>query len=174
MSDYTPAADRELAVSDARIAIVASRFNDFIVEGLIAGARRMLARHGVADDAVELLYVPGAFEIPLAASKLAATGRFDGIVALGAVIRGDTAHFEFVAGECTRGLGQVMLETGLPIGFGVLTCDTDAQAMERSNSKDGNKGEEAALAVLEMIAVLRRINDTPLTPTLSLRERGQE
>ncbi|HET7586837.1 MAG TPA: 6,7-dimethyl-8-ribityllumazine synthase [Gammaproteobacteria bacterium] len=159
MSDFTPAGDRDLSVSDARIVMVASRFNDFIVNGLIDGARRMLARHGVADDAMELVYVPGAFEIPLAAKKLAETGRFDGIVALGAVIRGDTAHFEFVAGECTRGLGQVMLETGLPIGFGVLTCDTDAQAMERSNSKEGNKGEEAALAVLEMVDVLRRMGE---------------
>ncbi|HET6656066.1 MAG TPA: 6,7-dimethyl-8-ribityllumazine synthase [Gammaproteobacteria bacterium] len=161
MSDFTPDSDRDLHVADARIAIVASRFNDFIVNGLVAGAHRMLKRHGIADDAIELLYVPGAFEIPLAAKKLAERGRCDGVIALGAVIRGDTAHFEFVAGECTRGLGQVMLETGLPIGFGVLTCDTDAQAMERSNSKQGNKGEEAALAVLEMVAVLRGLDDSP-------------
>ncbi|HET7569419.1 MAG TPA: 6,7-dimethyl-8-ribityllumazine synthase [Gammaproteobacteria bacterium] len=156
MSDYTPAGSDDLAVADARIAIVASRFNDFIVDGLLAGARRVLKRYGIADEAIEVVQVPGAFEIPLAAQKLAATQRFDGIVALGAVIRGGTAHFEFVAGECTRGLGRVMLDTGLPIGFGVLTCDNETQALDRSNSKGGNKGEEAALAVLEMIAVLRR------------------
>ncbi|HET6724779.1 MAG TPA: 6,7-dimethyl-8-ribityllumazine synthase [Gammaproteobacteria bacterium] len=159
MSDYTPQSSQASTVPDARIAIVAARFNDFVVNGLIAGARRVLARHGIADDAIEECHVPGAFEIPLAAQKLAATGRFDGIVALGAVIRGGTAHFEFVAGECTRGLGRVMLDSGLPIGFGVLTCDTEAQALERSNSMSGNKGEEAALAVLEMVAALRHLDE---------------
>jgi 6,7-dimethyl-8-ribityllumazine synthase len=156
MSDYSPSSERELAVSDARIVLLASRFNDFVVDGLLAGARRMLDRHDVG--AVETYRVPGAFEMPLAAKKLAASGRFDGIVALGAVIRGGTAHFEFVAGECTRGLGRVTLDSGLPIGFGVLTCDTEAQALDRANSKGGNKGEEAALAVLEMIAWLRRLD----------------
>ncbi|HET8551844.1 MAG TPA: 6,7-dimethyl-8-ribityllumazine synthase [Gammaproteobacteria bacterium] len=149
--------DQSIDVAGARIAIVASRFNDFIVNGLLTGARRVLKRYGIADEAIEVVEVPGAFEIPLVVQRLAATERFNGIVALGAVIRGGTAHFEFVAAECTRGLGRVMLDTGLPIGFGVLTCDNETQALDRSNSKGGNKGEEAALAVLEMIAVLRRL-----------------
>lgn len=154
MSDFVPTGERELVVADARVALLVARFNEFVVDGLVAGARRVLGRHNVN---VETVRVPGAFEMPLAAQKLAATGRFDGIVALGAVIRGGTAHFEFVAGECTRGLGKVTLDAGLPIGFGVLTCDTETQAIDRAGAGDGNKGEEATLAVLEMIELLRRI-----------------
>lgn len=155
MSDYLPA-DRELAVADARVALVASRFNDAVVEGLVAGARRTLDRHHVA--AAKILWVPGAFELPLAARKLAESRRFDGIVALGAVIRGGTAHFEYVAGACTDGLARAMLDTGVPVGFGVLTCDTLTQALERAGGGPGNKGEEAALAVLEMVVALRELD----------------
>lgn len=156
MSDYIPDSERNLSVSGARIALVASRFNAEVVEGLTAGARRVLDRYGINGDARLEVQVPGAFEMPLAAKRLAESDRCDGIVALGAVIRGDTAHFEFVAGECARGLSRVMLDSGVPIGFGVLTCDTLQQALARADSGPGNKGEEAALAVLEMVGVLRQ------------------
>lgn len=156
MSDYTPASDLNLSVSGARIALVASRFNAEVVEGLMAGARRVLDRYGINGDARMEVQVPGAFEIPLAAKTLVEAGRCDGVIALGAVIRGDTAHFEFVAGECARGLSRVMLDSGVPVGFGVLTCDTLQQALARADSGPGNKGEEATLAVLEMVGMLRQ------------------
>lgn len=133
-----------------RVAVVASRFNEAIVERLVEGALDCLSRHGVPDEFVSTTWVPGAFELPTAAKRLAASGNVDAVVCLGAVIRGDTAHFDFVAGEAARGITQAALETGVPITFGVLTTDTVEQASDRAGGKMGNKGFEAALAAIEM------------------------
>lgn len=148
----------DLVIRDARIAIVASRFNDFIVDSLLKGALRCLNGHGADDADIEIVRVPGAFEMPLAVDRLAASRRFDGIIALGAVIRGGTPHFDYVAGECVRGIAAAGQRHGVPVGFGVLTVDTIEQAIERAGTKAGNKGEEAALAVIEMINLLRRVD----------------
>ena len=145
------------AAGEARFALVASRFNSFVVESLIAGAVDTLRRHGVADAQITLVRSPGAFELPLVVQKVAASGNYDAIVALGAVIRGGTPHFEYVAGECTKGIAQVSLASGLPIAFGVLTVDTIEQAIERAGTKAGNKGAEAALSALEMVSLLGRL-----------------
>jgi len=142
---------------DARVTIIVSRWNGEITEGLLRGALAALERQGVADEQVQVLRVPGAFELPLAALKVANTGRVDGVIALGCVIRGDTPHFDYVCAECTRGLGQVSLDSGLPVGFGLLTCDNLAQAQARSGDNRENKGEEAALTVLEMLSLLRQV-----------------
>lgn len=142
----------------ARFAILASRFNSFIVEHLIAGATDTLQRHGAESANIELIYAPGAFELPLLAQRVAALQRHDGLIAVGAVIRGATPHFDYVAGECIKGLHQVSLNSGLPIGLGVLTVDTLEQAIERAGSKAGNKGAEAALAVIEMVNVLAHLH----------------
>ena len=147
----------DFVATDARFAIVASRFNSFIVESLIAGAVDTLRRHGVKDANIDLVRVPGAFEMPLAAQQLAASKRYDGIIALGAVIRGSTPHFDYVAGECTKGLAMVSLQHSIPVGFGVLTTDTIEQAVERAGTKAGNKGADATLSVLEMVSLLRRL-----------------
>ena len=147
----------DFAAPDARFAIVASRFNSFIVESLIAGAVDTLRRHGVKDANIDLVRVPGAFEMPLAAQQLAASKRYGGIIALGAVIRGSTPHFDYVAGECTKGLAMVSLQHSIPVGFGVLTTDTIEQAVERAGTKAGNKGADATLSVLEMVSLLRRL-----------------
>lgn len=133
-----------------RVAIVASRFNEAIVERLLDGARDCLARHEVPDEYVTVAWVPGAFELPQAANRLARSGEFDAVVCVGAVIRGDTPHFDYVAGEAARGVGEVALATGVPISFGVLTTDSVEQADDRAGGKMGNKGFEAALAALEM------------------------
>ena len=148
--DFTPP-------PDARIALVAARFNGFIVRSLVDGAADALRRHGVPETSIDLIWTPGSFELPLAAQRLAASERYDGIVALGAVIRGGTPHFEYVAGECTKGLASVSLRYDIPVGFGVLTVDTIDQAVERAGTKAGNKGAEAALSVLEMVSLLRRL-----------------
>jgi len=148
----------DLVVRDAHIGIVASRFNDFIVESLLKASLRCLRKHGAADADIEIVRVPGAFEMPVAVDKLAASRRCDGIIALGAVIRGGTPHFEYVAGECVRGVAVAGQRHGIPIGFGILTTDTIEQAIERAGTKAGNKGEEATLAVIEMINLLRRID----------------
>ena len=148
----------DLIARDARFTIVASRFNDFIVESLVKGAVDCLRRHGVNETDIEVIRVPGAYEIPLAVDKVASQRRCDGIVALGAVIRGATPHFEFVAGECTSGIAAVSRQHGIPIGIGVLTTDTIEQAIERAGTKAGNKGEEAALAVIEMVNLLRKLD----------------
>jgi 6,7-dimethyl-8-ribityllumazine synthase len=148
----------DVVVRDGRFAIVAARFNDFIVESLIKGAVHCLRQHGADDGNIEIVRVPGAFEMPLAVDKVAATRRFDGIVALGAVIRGGTPHFDYVAGECVKGISSVAQSRGIPIGFGILTVDTIEQAIERAGTKAGNKGEEATLAVIEMVNLLRRID----------------
>ncbi|MEX2494810.1 MAG: 6,7-dimethyl-8-ribityllumazine synthase [Woeseia sp.] len=147
----------ELLARDARFTIVASRFNDFIVESLIKAAVSCLRRHGAADADMELVRVPGAYELPLAVEKIASSRRSDGIIVLGAVIRGSTPHFDFVAGECIRGVSAAARAYGIPIGLGVLTVDNIEQAIERAGTKAGNKGEEATLAVIEMINLLRRL-----------------
>jgi len=147
----------DLIVRDARFVIVAARFNDYIVESLLKGAVHCLRQHGAADADIEIVRVPGAIELPLAVDKVAASRRADGIIALGAVIRGGTPHFDFVAGECVRGMFAASQRHGVPVGFGVLTVDTIEQAIERAGTKAGNKGEDAALAVIEMVNLLRGI-----------------
>ena len=138
------------------IAIICTRFNSFIVDHLERGALDILARHGI-EDGITIVRVPGAFEIPVIAARLARSAKYDAIIALGAVIRGSTAHFEHVAGACSRGLASVATETGLPVIFGVLTTDTIEQAVERAGTKAGNKGGEAALTAIEMISLLRQL-----------------
>ena len=156
--DKIKTTEGELVARDARFALVAGRFNEFVVESLVKGAVATLRRHGANDVDIEIVRVPGAFEMPLAVEKLAASRRVDGIVALGAVIRGGTPHFEYVAGECVRGIAAAGQRHGVPVGFGVLTVDTIEQAIERAGTKAGNKGEEAALAVIEMVNLLRRLD----------------
>jgi len=148
----------DVIVRDGRFAIVAARFNEFIVESLVKGSLRCLRQHGASDGDIEIIRVPGAFEMPIAVDKVAATRRFDGIIALGAVIRGGTPHFEYVAGECVKGITAASQRHGIPVGNGVLTVDTIEQAIERAGTKAGNKGEEATLAVIEMVNLLRRID----------------
>jgi len=142
-----------------RFCIIAARFNESIVNRLIEGALDTLKRHGVVEADLQVVRVPGAFELPLAAQQVAKMGTFDGIVALGAVIRGATPHFEFVSGECSSGLNRVCLKYEIPLGFGLLTCDTVDQAVERSGTKAGNKGSEAALSTIEMVSLLQRLHD---------------
>ena len=137
-----------------KIGIVVARFNSFIAEKLLDGALDMLKREGVADGDITVARVPGAFEIPLAAQKMAKSGKFHAVLCLGAVIRGATPHFDYVAAEMSKGIAHVMLETGLPVLFGVLTTDTIEQAVERAGTKAGNKGADTALAALEMINLL--------------------
>ncbi len=143
-----------------KFAIVVSRFNSFVVESLLEGALDVLERHGeVSDSDVTVVRVPGAYELPLAAKKIAKQGQYDAIIALGAVIRGGTPHFDFVAGECNKGLAQVSLEFDIPVSFGVITTDSIEQAIERSGTKAGNKGAEAALGALEMVNVMTAIDE---------------
>jgi 6,7-dimethyl-8-ribityllumazine synthase len=146
-----------LSGSGRRFGIVASRFNEAIVERLLAGAKDCLLRHGVAPADVVIVWVPGAWEIPAALDELAGSGRFAGLVALGAVIRGETSHFEVICAECGRGVARVAAEHRLPVGFGVLTCNTWEQARERAGGKAGNKGWEAAEAALEMADLTARL-----------------
>jgi 6,7-dimethyl-8-ribityllumazine synthase len=146
-----------LNIRSARIALLVSRFNSFIVESLLNGAIDTLKRHGAEDHDLHIVRVPGAFEMPLAAKRLAASQRYEAIIALGAVIRGGTPHFEYVAGECTKGLSMVSMQYDLPVAFGVLTVDSIEQAIERAGTKAGNKGAEAAMSAIEMINVLREI-----------------
>lgn len=147
----------QLSAKGLKIALVASRFNDIIVDRLVGGAIDYLSRHGLERENILIVRIPGAFELPIVCAKLARSGRYDGIVALGAVIRGATPHFDFVANEATKGLAHISLETGVPIGFGLLTTDTVEQAVERAGSKAGNKGVDAAAALLETIRVLEQI-----------------
>jgi 6,7-dimethyl-8-ribityllumazine synthase len=148
----------DLVARDLRFAIVASRFNEFVVDRLVDGAVDALVRHGASEKNLEIVRVPGAFEMPLAVRRLAQTRRYDAIVALGAVVRGQTSHFDIVAGENASGLSRVQLETGIPVGNGVLTTETMEQAIDRAGGKAGNKGAEAALATLEMANLLKRID----------------
>ena len=147
----------KLVAGDIRIGIVASRFNEFIVSKLIGGADDALRRHDVKEENVDLAWVPGAFEIPLVASKMAQSGKYDAVICLGAVIRGSTDHYEYVANEVTKGIAAVSLKTGVPVMFGVLTCDNLEQAIERAGSKVGNKGFEAAVSAIETINVIKSL-----------------
>ncbi|WP_006459209.1 6,7-dimethyl-8-ribityllumazine synthase [Thiomicrospira aerophila] len=146
-----------LQADGLKIALVVGRFNSFVVDHLVAGAVDTFVRHGGQADNLTQILVPGAFEIPLAAQKVAASGEYDAVVALGAVIRGGTPHFDYVAGECAKGLGQVMLDHNAPVAFGVLTVDSIEQAIERSGTKAGNKGGEAMMSAIEMINLLKQI-----------------
>ena len=147
-----------LLIQNARFCLVTSRFNSFVVDALTSGAIDALARHGAHHDDIHVVKVPGAYELPLAVQKAAATGRYDAIVALGAVIRGSTPHFDYVAGECVKGISSLSLKHEIPIAFGVLTVDTIEQAIERAGTKAGNKGAEAALSAVEMVNLLREID----------------
>ena len=140
-----------------RVALACSRFNDLITERLRAGARDGLIRHGVDEASITEAWAPGAFELPLVAARLAASGEFDAVIALGAVIRGATGHYEHVAGQCAAGLQRAQLDTGVPVIFGVLTTDTLEQALERAGVKAGNKGFEAAMTAIEMVDLLRQL-----------------
>ncbi|VAW88880.1 6,7-dimethyl-8-ribityllumazine synthase [hydrothermal vent metagenome] len=148
-----------LLVADARFAIVAGRFNSFIGEHLVNGAIDTLIQHGVAQKDIDVIYAPGAFEIPLLAKKAAETNNYQAIIALGVVIRGGTPHFEYVAGECAKGISNVALESGLPVSFGVLTVDSIEQAIERAGTKAGNKGVDAALSAIEMVSVIKQLSN---------------
>lgn len=145
--------------ASASYAIVVACFNSFIVERLLAGAIEALHKHGVQEKDIIIVKVPGAFELPLAVKKLVANGKYDAVIALGAVIRGGTPHFEYVAGECVKGISQVGLESNIPVAFGVLTVDTIEQAIERAGTKAGNKGAEAAITAIEMVSVLRQLEN---------------
>lgn len=143
--------------NEGRYAILVGRFNSFVVEALLDGALDTLKRHGVEDAQVTIVRAPGAWELPVVAKKLAASGKYDAIIALGAVIRGGTPHFDFVAGECAKGLGVVSLDSGLPVIFGVLTTDSIEQSIERSGTKAGNKGADAAITAIEMVNLLKAL-----------------
>lgn len=143
-----------LSGAGLRVALVASRFNDTITQRLVEGATDGLRRHGVDAESIDLAWAPGAFELPLVASRLAASGQYDAVITLGAVIRGATGHYDFVAGQCAAGVQRASLDTGVPVVFGVLTTDTIEQAVERSGTKAGNKGFEAAVTAIEMANLL--------------------
>ncbi len=145
--------------ADGRYAIVVGRFNQFVVDSLVEGAVDALVRHGVDEDNITVIRVPGAFEIPLAAQAVAEKGDVDAIIALGAVIRGSTPHFDYVAGESASGLNKVQMDTGIPCSFGLLTVDSIEQAIERAGTKSGNKGAEASLVAIEMVSVLRQLSE---------------
>ena len=145
-----------LIANGLKIAIVASRFNEFITSRLLGGALDGLRRHGADEDLIDVAWVPGAFEIPLAASKLAKSGRYDAVICLGAVIRGSTSHYDYVCSEVSKGIAAAALDSGIPVLFGVLTCDTLEQASERAGSKAGNKGFECAEGAIEMANLLRQ------------------
>ena len=141
-----------------RVALVCGRFNDLITSRLLEGALDALRRHGASEDEVTVVWVPGAFEIPLAAHKAASSGAFDAVICLGAVIRGATGHYDFVAGQCASGIARAGLDTGVPVIFGVLTTDTIEQAIERAGTKAGNKGHESAVTAIEMVDIVRRLD----------------
>jgi 6,7-dimethyl-8-ribityllumazine synthase len=147
-----------LTVQNARFCIVVARFNSFIVESLLEGAIDTLKRHGAGESDITVVRVPGAFELPLALEKIASKEEYDAIIGLGAVIRGGTPHFEYVASECVKGMAQVNLKHGVPVAFGVLTVDSIEQAIERAGTKAGNKGVEAALSAIEMVNLLRQFD----------------
>ncbi|MEK6776731.1 MAG: 6,7-dimethyl-8-ribityllumazine synthase [bacterium] len=147
----------ELQAKGFKFAIVVSRFNDFITSRLLDGAMDVLKRHGAADNDIEIIKVPGAFEIPFAARKLAARGAYDGVICLGAVIRGATPHFDYISAEVTKGIAAVAMQSDIPVMYGVLTTDTIEQAIERAGTKAGNKGAEAALGTIEMVNLFRHL-----------------
>jgi 6,7-dimethyl-8-ribityllumazine synthase len=148
----------DLRVQNARFCLVVSRFNSFVVESLLAGAVDALKRHGAEESDLTVVRVPGAFEMPVAIERIARKGGYDAIIAVGAVIRGGTPHFEYVAGECVKGMAQVSLKHGIPVSFGVLTVDTIEQAIERAGTKAGNKGMDAAMSAVEMVNLLRQLD----------------
>ena len=149
--------DGDFNAGDAKFCILAARFNSFIVERLVEGAVDTLLRHGTSRENIEIIRVPGAYEMPLSAQRIARSGRYNSIIALGAVIRGSTPHFDYVAGECSKGLAQVSLAEDMPVIFGVLTTDTIEQAVERAGTKAGNKGAEAAVSAIEMISLFNKL-----------------
>ncbi|MAS81560.1 MAG: 6,7-dimethyl-8-ribityllumazine synthase [Legionellales bacterium] len=157
MTKTTPAKQKRINNGLVKIAIVSSRFNSFIVDRLYDGAIRTLNSNGVDNDAITAIEVPGAFEIPVTVRTLIENKKFDAIITLGAIIRGETPHFDFISNECTRGIGQLAIESGVPIIFGVLTVDNSEQAMDRAGDEESNKGSEAAAAALEMVSVLKEI-----------------
>jgi len=152
----------QLVSKGLRFALVAARFNSFITERLLAGALDALKRTGCAEDDIEIVKVPGSWEMPLVARELAGSKRYDAIICLGAVIRGDTPHFDYVAGEAAKGLAQAATETGVPVAFGVLTCNTLEQAIDRAGAKGGNKGFDAAMTAVEMANLLRQLRSTAI------------
>ncbi|MFH0940275.1 MAG: 6,7-dimethyl-8-ribityllumazine synthase [Candidatus Omnitrophota bacterium] len=143
-----------MVVKGKRFSIVVSRFNDFVTKSLLEGCCDTLKRHGAKESEIEISWVPGAFEIPTIALKLAKSKKFDAVICLGTIIRGDTPHFDFIAGEAAKGIAHVSMETGLPVIFGIITADTLEQAMERAGTKGGNKGKDAALNAIEMVNLL--------------------
>ena len=153
MKDITPG----VLGKNMNIAVIAGRFNRFIVDELVAGVRDALARQDIAESSQVLVWAPGAFELPVLAKQLASSGKYDAIIALGAVVRGGTPHFDFVAGECASGLTRVALDHGIPVTFGVLTTDTVEQALERAGTGAGNKGFDAAMTAIEMVETLRSV-----------------
>lgn len=157
MSEITLIEQKEAYTGSVNIAIVASRFNNFIVDRLYDGAIRTLNSNGINNEAITVVKVPGAFEIPVAVQVLLDQNKFDAIITLGAIIRGETPHFDFISNECTRGIGQLAIDSGVPVIFGVLTVDNSEQAMDRAGDEESNKGSEAAAAALEMIGVLEKI-----------------
>ncbi len=148
----------DFSQASGRYALAVSRFNGLITESLLQGAIDTLRRHGIPGEGITVVRVPGAFELPLVVRRLAASGRFDAVIALGAVIRGGTPHFDYVAGECASGLSRAALETGVPVTFGIITSDTIEQAIERAGTKAGNKGVDAALTAIEMVDLLKRLD----------------
>lgn len=147
----------ELVVKGARFGLAVARFNSFVVESLLCGAVDTIKRHGGSENDIEIVRVPGAFELPLVIQRMAQSKQYDAIIALGAVIRGGTPHFDYVAGECVKGMSSVMLQQDVPVAFGVLTVDTIEQAIERAGTKAGNKGAEAATSAIEMVNLLRNL-----------------
>ena len=163
----SPQYEGKLLGEGLRFGIVVSRFNEFISRKLLEGAQDALYRHGVSEEDVDVAWVPGSFEIPLVAKKMAHSGRYDAIICLGAVIRGATPHFDYVAAEVSKGIANVALESGRPVLFGVLTTDTIEQAIERAGTKAGNKGFDAAVAAIEMANLLRALETRTPTPSLA-------
>ncbi|MCH9699034.1 MAG: 6,7-dimethyl-8-ribityllumazine synthase [Gammaproteobacteria bacterium] len=145
-------------IESSRFCLVASRFNSFIVDQLVSGATDTLVRHGASMTDIDIVKVPGAYEIPLVLKRIAEQNKYDALIALGAVIRGGTPHFDYVAGECAKGVSSVSMQYGIPIGFGILTVDSIEQAIERAGTKAGNKGAEAAVSVIEMVSLLRQLD----------------
>lgn len=159
MSNYK-VIESDLSARNMRFGIVQGRFNEFITERLLHGALDTLRRHGVDSNQIDVAMVPGAFEIPLVIKRMAMSGKYDALIAIGCVIRGATPHFEYVAGECSRGVSRVSFDYDIPVGFGVLTVDTVEQAIERAGTKSGNKGVDATLAAIEMAGLLRQLKSS--------------
>ena len=161
----------EFDAAGLRFGIVVSQFNSFITERLLAGALDALKQSGAADDQIQIVRIPGSFEIPIAAKKLAVTGRFDSLICIGCVLRGETSHYDYVASETARGIQLAQLDTGVPMIFCVLTCDTLEQAIDRAGLKGGNKGYESGLAAVEMASLSRKISKHSAAPSLPSRSR---